>query len=83
MTTPTLLVFGFAAAIFVVNGIACLKVARSDDATRKQKILQILIVWILPIVGALLVFALTQNNLPAPSRANRDTVREDHNIFGD
>lgn len=59
MTIPPelLLVLVLLAIILWMNVKATLLVARDSLSERSQRILQLLLVWLLPVLGALIVFA--------------------------
>jgi hypothetical protein len=47
-----------AAALLVVNGTATFIAVRDPYAERRHKVFQCLAVWLVPVLGAILVFAL-------------------------
>jgi len=50
-----LLVLG---ALVVANGFATRVVLRDPDSERRQRLFQLLVVWLVPVLGAIFVFAL-------------------------
>jgi hypothetical protein len=46
------------AVLILANGLATRAVLRDADTERHQKVFQLLAVWIVPVFGAILVFAL-------------------------
>ena len=58
-------------ALLVANGFATRVVLRDRFAERHQRIFQLLAVWLVPVFGAILIFALHRKP-EAPSRKYRD-----------
>ena len=63
-------VIAIALVLLIANATATWKVTRDEFARRSQKIAQILAVWLLPVIGAILVFAIHRRSEP-PSRQYR------------
>ena len=63
---------GMVTVVLVVNIFASVRVLTSGVITRRQKTLQLLFVWLIPVVGALVVAGVHRNStrfLPAGSFA--------------
>ncbi len=56
--------------LIAANGMATRLVLRDDVISRQQKIAQMLLVWLLPVIGAVLVFAVHRRP-EEPSRKYR------------
>lgn len=69
------LVFATATAILVgANAVASYAVCRSYFYDSRQKMVQIALVWLLPIFGLLLVGGVLWSNYERPSSAGGDTA---------
>ncbi len=55
MSAADLMQFG-AGLILVVNCLVCVVVLRNSGITAVQKLLQLLVIWILPLLGAVVVY---------------------------
>jgi hypothetical protein len=64
MTTAVAWILLAAAAL--LNLFATTELLRSDLETRTQKILQLLLIWLLPIIGVILVIAVRSQTLNTP-----------------
>lgn len=68
VVTP--LVLAIITSVAVLNAFACVAVARSENYERRQKLLQFVVIWLVPLLGALLSFALVRE--PKTSRFETD-----------
>lgn len=57
--------------LIAANWVATRLVLRDEVISRKQRIAQVFLVWLLPIIGAVLVFAVHRRT-EAPSRKYRE-----------
>ena len=72
------LMLSIVAALFLLNLAASIVILRDAYSERRQKILQTVLVWLVPIIGALLVFGVHRQS-QKPSGAYRrygDSVGE-------
>ncbi|MDP1954598.1 MAG: hypothetical protein Q8M51_00565 [Polaromonas sp.] len=57
--------------LIAANWVATRLVLRDEAISRKQRVAQVFLVWLLPIIGAVLVFAVHRRT-EAPSRKYRE-----------
>jgi hypothetical protein len=70
------ILLAFVAAIFVANVLASIRIVRDKLGTSTQKVAQFLLVWLLPIAGAIFVLMLTRTSL-VPGSGRYDAKREE------
>lgn len=75
------------AVLLVVNGFATREVLRDRFAERQQRVFQLLALWLVPVFGAILVFALhrkpeepsgTYREVPDPGGLGDDVAVSQH-----
>ena len=59
----------FALLVVLLNVIASIFVFRIDGQTGTQRLLQLAVVWLLPVIGAVLCLAFATSSLPAAARS--------------
>jgi hypothetical protein len=63
LDTTTKFIIGAFGAIALGNAFVCYRVAKSDLFEPLQKIFQYLLIWLLPILGAILAFEFTCDHI--------------------
>jgi hypothetical protein len=68
MSWQAIIVATVVVAIVLHNALATAKVFRSDFLASHQRALQLLLIWLVPIVGATICFAAARADADKPSR---------------
>ena len=54
--------------LLVVNALASFRIARFNGSSRRQKVAQLVLLWLLPFIGAITAFLFTRESLEAGDR---------------
>ncbi len=65
MTPETVLILTLISCVFVANGYVSYRVVRSHFYERPQKIMQVVLIWLLPIIGGLAAWVFCKLDMPA------------------
>jgi hypothetical protein len=70
-----------AVAILALNSLASRSVVLDELSSRSQHFAQLLLVWFIPIIGALLVLQMYRRDLERPSGRYPDEKRVMHDLY--
>jgi hypothetical protein len=70
----TLIQFSIISAVLLFQVLTSVRLARTSQYTLEQKILQALLIWLLPIVGALIVYAVLGSEDTSPAKRDSNFV---------
>jgi H+/gluconate symporter-like permease len=79
MSDNTLAIIIFLTLLIVLNTFVSFYIAKMDDLDMFQKTAQIVLIWLLPIFGALGLFALNKNNNADKYSSKRSSANQHFN----
>ncbi|HTD06944.1 hypothetical protein [Undibacterium sp.] len=71
MDLLTEILLGVFGGVIACNLYACFRVATSDSFERKQKYMQFILIWLVPVVGAAVVYVFTRESKSSDVRRYR------------